>query len=84
MVRHATDSCVARKKNATKMAVNVPLTCMHAFGSSVHVWGAYGDVSLLRSSPDCRFNSSAVQGAGLSLFFLGLGTFAPTAAAAVD
>lgn len=56
---------------------------MHAFGSSVHVRGAYGDVSLLRSSPDCRFNSSAVQGAGLSLFFfLGLGTFAPTAAAA--
>lgn len=53
--------------------------------SSVHVWGAHGDVSFLRSSPYCHFNSSAVQGAGLSLsFFLGLGRFAPTAAAAVD
>lgn len=78
------------------MAVNVPLKCMDVFRrqqgaaehSGVHVWGAHGDVSFLRSSQYCHFNSSAVQGGRIvSLFFfflLGLGTFAPTAAAAVD
>lgn len=52
------------------MAVTVSLTCMMLLElcSSVHVWGAHGDVSFLRSSPGCHFNSSAVQGAGFFLF----------------